>query len=212
MLGANSAHASDTSQEREREREEKQARLVLRSKNDTEREVQRQKKHASSASSSSVHRGKNNFPRAAKRHTQHEQTRKGHKTRNNTIIKPTSTSLSVCTRTAKNQSSPLALPVVFSARLPPAAPRSTSANPLFFVGLVLLSKSLTADDDDDVADDDDDGVFYVSHHSRRRRRMSVTRAKETLRQLPSRVLYFTRCACVYLSARSGKKRSSRKVT
>lgn len=127
---------------------------------------------------------------------------KGHKTRNNTIIKPTSTSLSVCTRTAKNQSSPLALPVVFSARLPPAAPRSTSANPLFFVGLVLLSKSLTADDD--VADDDDDGVFYVSHHSRRRRRMSVTRAKETLRQLPSRVLYFTRCVCVYLSA-FGKK-------
>jgi hypothetical protein len=126
--------------------------------------------------------------------------REKHKTRNNTIIKPTSTSLSVCTRTAKNQSSPLALPVVFSARLPPAAPRSTSANPLFFVGLVLLSKSLTADDD--VADDDDDGVFYVSHHSRRRRRMSVTRAKETLRQLPSRVLYFTRCACVYLSARS----------
>jgi len=198
VLGANSAHASDTSQEREREREEKQARLVLRSKNDTEREVQRQKKHASSASSSSVHRGKNNFPRAAKRHTQHEQTRKGHKTRNNTIIKPTSTSLSVCTRTAKNQSSPLALPVVFSARLPPAAPRSTSANPLFFVGLVLLSKSLTADDDDDVADDDD-GVFYVSHHSRRRRRMSVTRAKETLRQLPSRVLYFTRCVCVCVS-------------
>ena len=130
--------------------------------------------------------------------------RKKHKTRNNTIIKPTSTSLSVCTRTAKNQSSPLALPVVFSARLPSAAPRSTSANPLFFVGLVLLSKSLTADDD--VVADDDDGVFYVSHHfsRRRRRRMSVTRAKETLRQLPSRVSYFTRCVCVYLSA-FGKK-------
>ena len=193
-------HTQAIRRKREREREEKQARLVLRSKNDTEREVQRQKKHSSSASSSSsVHRGKNNFPRAAKRHTQHEQTRKGHKTRNNTIIKPTSTSLSVCTRTAKNQSFPLALPVVFSARLPPAAPRSTSANPLFFVGLVLLSKSLTADDDD-VADDDD-GVFYVSHHfsRRRRRRMSMTRAKETLRQLPSS--YFTRYVCVSICVR-----------
>ena len=50
------------------------------------------------------------------------------------VIKRTSNSLSVCTRSVKSQSSPLCSPEVSSARLPKAVPRSFSA-----FRLVLLS-------------------------------------------------------------------------